>query len=155
LRITHLFETPQHRAAVAHLIHHEFWVDVPGATVESLEARLAQAQSADAVPLCLMALGDKDDVLGVVNLVASDDDKHPEWTPWLAGLVVVTAWRGQGVGTALVQALLAHARRLGVAQVYLGSDGPGFYTRLGAVIQSHPQAEFWFLRFEMVQSGPK
>jgi predicted N-acetyltransferase YhbS len=154
LRITHLFETPQHRAAVAHLIHHEFWANVPGASVESMAARLAQAQSADAVPLCLIALGDKDDVLGVVNLVVSDDDKHPEWTPWLAGLVVATAWRGQGVGTALVQALLAHARRLGMAQVYLGSDGPGFYTRLGAVIQSQPQAAFWFLRFAVDPQRP-
>jgi predicted N-acetyltransferase YhbS len=151
LRITHLFNVPQHRAAAAQLIHDEFWTDVPGASVGSMAARLAQADSAHTVPLCLVALGANDAVIGAINLVDSDDDKHPEWTPWLAGMVVAAAWRGQGVGTALVLALLKEAQRLGVAQVYLGSDGPGFYTRLGAVVHAQPREGFWFLRFDLGQ----
>jgi predicted N-acetyltransferase YhbS len=148
MRITHLFLVPHHRAAVAHLIHHEFWVDVPGASAESMANRLALACSADAVPLCLVALDDQDQPVGAVNLVESDDDTHGNWTPWLAGMVVAAPHRGQGIGTALVQALLQEAQRLGVPQVYLGSDGPGFYTRLGAVVAERPRADFWFLRFD-------
>jgi predicted N-acetyltransferase YhbS len=148
-RITHLFNLPQHRTAVAHLIHHEFWTDVPGATVEGMASRLALASSADTVPLCLVALNDNGEPVGAVNLVESDDDHHTDWTPWLAGMVVAAPLRGQGIGTALVKALLTEARRVHVRQVYLGSDGPGFYTRLGAVIAQQPRAGFWFLRFDL------
>lgn len=149
LRITHLFNVPQHQAAAAQLIHDEFWTDVPGASVGSMAARLAQADSAHSVPLCLVALGANDAVIGAINLVDSDDDKHPEWTPWLAGMVVAAPWRGQGVGTALVLALLKETGRLGISALYLGSDGPDFYTRLGAVPQEQPRPGFWFLRFEL------
>jgi predicted N-acetyltransferase YhbS len=149
MRIIHLFHVAQHRAAVAHLIHHEFWANVPGASVEGMASRLAFAHSADAVPLCLVALNDAEQPVGAVNLVESDDDGHTDWTPWLAGMVVAAPLRGQGIGTALVQALLLEAKRLGVPQVYLGSDGPGFYTRLGAVVVEQPRAEFWFLRFDL------
>jgi predicted N-acetyltransferase YhbS len=150
--VAHLFEHPKQRARTAQLIHHEFWRDVPGASVQAMEARLAQANSADAIPLCLIALSG-DEPVGVVNLVDNDDDHHREWHPWLAGLVVEPAWRGRGVGTELVQALLRHARRLGCSRVYLGTDGPGFYARLGAVVHQPVRADFCFMRFEP-QGGP-
>lgn len=149
VHITHLFEVPHHRISVASLIHDEFWTEVPGASVQAMAERIAQARSADAVPLCLVAVNHSDEVLGAVNLVESDNDDHPEWTPWLAGMVVAAPWRSRGVGTALVQALLAHARRLGLQQVYLGSDGPGFYTRLGAAVHARPRKGFCFLRFDL------
>lgn len=148
LTVVHLFTVPQHHRAVAALIHDEFWTQVPGASVLSMARRLEQADSADRLPLCLVALHD-DTVLGTVNLVQSDDDDHPEWSPWLAGMLVAQAWRGQGVGSALVGALLAEARRLGVARVYLGTDGPGFYTRLGAVVHQQVRAGFCFMRFDL------
>jgi predicted N-acetyltransferase YhbS len=149
MRITHLFGVPHHRAAVAHLIHHEFWTGVPGASVQGMASRLALACSTDAMPLCLVALTDDDQPVGAVNLVESDDDSHNDWTPWLAGMVVAAAHRGQGIGTALVQTLLKEAQRMGVPRVYLGSDGPGFYARLGAVVAEQPRADFWFLRFDL------
>jgi predicted N-acetyltransferase YhbS len=144
--IRSLCDVPQHRRAVARLIHEEFWTGVPGASVETMAERLALAASADHVPLCLVAL-QAGAVVGAVNLVESDDDNHPQWTPWLAGMVVAEAWRGQGIGSALVLALLAQARRLGVAQVYFGTDGPGFYTRLGATVLEQPRPDFWFMGF--------
>lgn len=146
--IVHLFEAPEHRAATAALIHHEFWREVPGASAERMAARLALADRADKLPLALIALqGGK--LVGAINLVDNDDEHHPEWHPWLAGMVVAPAWRGQGIGTALVRALLGHARRLGFERVYFGTDGPGFYTRLGALPHEQPQPDFWFMRFEL------
>jgi predicted N-acetyltransferase YhbS len=148
LRIAHLCDVPQHRGSVARLIHDEFWRAVPGASVEGMAARLAAATTAEAVPLCLVALRD-DSVVGAVNLVDSDDDDQPHWTPWLAGMVVAAPCRGQGIGTALVLALLQQARRLGVPRVYFGTDGPGFYTRLGAQVVAQPRADFWFMAFTL------
>ena len=148
-RICHLFEAPQQRDAAARLIHDEFWTTVPGASAEGMARRLQEASSPVRVPLCLVALHEAA-VVGAINLVHSDDDTHPEWTPWLAGLVVAPPWRGQGVGSALVLALLAEARRLGLPRVYFGTDGPGFYTRLGAVLQERVRADFCFMRFDLV-----
>ncbi len=148
VRIHHLFELPQHAAAVARLIHDEFWTAVPGASAVKMQARLATAASPDRVPLCLVAL-QAGDVVGVVNLVDSDDEQHTDWTPWLAGMVVRAGWRGRGIGSLLVQALLGHARQLGFDRVYFGTDGPGFYQRLGAVVHEQPQPGFWFMRFDL------
>lgn len=146
--VHHLFEVPQQCQAVARLIHEEFWTGVPGATVQSMADRLQQADSAERVPLCLVALHG-DEPIGTVNLVHSDDDDHADWSPWLAGMVVAQPWRGQGVGSALVRALLGQARRLGIARVYFGTDGPGFYTRLGAELHEPVRADFCFMRFDL------
>jgi len=146
--VAHLFEQAQHRAAVASLIHHEFWTAAPGASVERMAARLALAVSADALPLCLVAQRDGA-VIGAVNLVDNDDDEHTDWWPWLAGLVVAEPHRGQGVGSLLVRTLLMHARRLGLPRVYFGTDGPGFYARLGAVVHAEPREGFCFMRFDL------
>ena len=148
LQIAHLWTVAQHRDAVASLIHNEFWTTVPGASVEGMAARLAQADLSDCVPLARVALH-ADQPIGAVNLVVSDSDHRPEWTPWLAGLVVAAPWRGRGVGSALVGAVLAQARLLGVARVYFGTDGPGFYTRLGALLQEQPRADFCCMRFDL------
>jgi predicted N-acetyltransferase YhbS len=147
-RVVHLFERPELRPAVAQLIHDEFWTTVPGATAAGMAERLTRAASADAIPLCRVAvLGER--AVGAVNLIASDDDDHPEWTPWLAGMVVAADQRGRGVGSLLVRTLLADAQRLRVPRVYFGTDGPGFYTRLGAVHHQQPREGFWFMRFDL------
>ena len=139
---------PQHRLAVASLIHHEFWTEVAGASVQGMHDRLGQAASPDRVPLCLVALHEGQPI-GVVNLVDNDDDDHTDWHPWLAGMVVAGEWRGQGVGSALVLALVGHARRLGFERLWFGTDGPGFYERLGAVRHLQPREGFWFMRFDL------
>jgi predicted N-acetyltransferase YhbS len=147
-RIAHLFEAPHHAAAVAELIHDEFWITVPGASADAMQSRISQATSPDRIPLCLVATHDGQ-VVGAVNLVDSDDDDHPEWTPWLAGMVVARPWRGHGVGSALVRRLLAEARRLGVPRLYLCTDGAPFYERLGAVRHQQAGSASWYLRFEL------
>ncbi len=148
VEVAHLFQVPAQRETVARLIHDEFWLEVPGASAQGMAERLRLAADPDAVPLCRVALL-HGQAIGAVNLVESDDDQHPEWTPWLAGMVVAAPWRGRGVGSQLVRTLLADARRLGVPCVYFGTDGPGFYTRLGAVHHHQPREGFWFMRFDL------
>jgi predicted N-acetyltransferase YhbS len=152
VHIIDLCLVPDHRMAAARMVHAEFWTHVPGASAERMAARMAQADRPGGVPQCLVALAG-DAVVGVVNLVHSDDDDHPEWHPWLAGLVVAPDWRGRGVGSALVRAVLTRARALPVRRVYFGTDGPGFYTRLGAVVQLQRRADFWYMRFDLPAPG--
>lgn len=146
--IGHLFEHTRHLPAVAALIHNAFWTTVPGASAERMSARLALADRAGRIPLALVALHE-DQPIGAINLVDSDDDEHPDWHPWLAGLVVAESWRSRGVGSALVRALLVEARRLGFQRIYFGTDGPGFYLRLGAVLHEQAGADFCFMRFDL------
>ena len=152
IRVTDLCLVPAHRQAAADLIHGEFWTTVPGATADGMARRLQQADRPDRIPLCLVALQD-DLLVGAVNLVDNDDDDHPEWHPWLAGMVVAAPWRGQGIGSLLVRTLLQRARALGVPRIYFGTDGPGFYTRLGAVLHQPVRADFCFMRFDLPPAG--
>jgi predicted N-acetyltransferase YhbS len=144
----HLCQRPALRDAVAALIHHEFWGDVPGASPEGMAKRLANADSTDRLPLCRVAVHEGAPV-GVVNLIDWDDPNPRVGTPWLAGMVVVPAWRGHGLGSRLVTTLLDDARQLGQQQVFLGTDGPGFYTRLGAVVHQQTRPDFWLMRFDL------
>jgi predicted N-acetyltransferase YhbS len=148
LTICHLLERPQRRNDVAALIHNEFWTEVAGASVEKMAARLRQASTLDALPLCLIALRGNE-VLGAINLVDNDDDDHTDWHPWLAGMVAAESHRGQGIGSQLVRALLVEAKRLNFDRVYFGTDEPRFYERLGAVVHHVPRDGFWFMRFDL------
>jgi predicted N-acetyltransferase YhbS len=146
--LMHLCRVPQVRAAVAALIHAEFWSDVPGASADGMAGRLAQAAGTDALPLCRVAL-DGEAPVGVANLIEYDDPNPRVGRPWLAGVVVVPAWRGRGLGARLVRAVLDDARRLGEAAVFLGTDGPDFYRRLGAVEHQRLRPDFWLMRFDL------
>lgn len=145
LVLDHLFRHPHLQRQVAALIVDEFWQGVPGVTVDSMAARLAQAQSADALPISRIALVDGA-LVGTVNLIDCDDDARTQLWPWLAAMVVVPGRRGRGIGSLLVRALIDDARRLGITQMFLGTDGPGFYRRLGAEVHEQVRADFVIMR---------
>ena len=147
--IAHLFHHAQHTHAVAQMIYNEFWIDVvDGLTLEFLDAHLQNTYDPSRIPLSLIALVDGQ-LVGTVNLIENDDSKRTHLRPWLAAMVVAKEFRGQGIGTQLVRALLVEARRLGFATVYFGTDGPGFYERIGAVKHEHVKDDFCIMRFEL------
>lgn len=151
--ITHLFHHAQHTRAVAEMIYNEFWVDVVGGrTVDGLDEHLQNTHDLSRIPLSWIALVDGQ-LAGTINLIENDDSQRTHLRPWLAALVVAKEFRGQGIGTQLVHTLLAEARRLGFPTVYFGTDGPGFYERLGAVKHEHVRGEFCIMRFELAGQG--
>ena len=149
IRIAPLLDHPGHVPFVANLVWREFWADQPDGLSE---AYLAQAFGGRAEPgrviLSLVAL-EGETPLGCVHLIDNDDRSLPQLTPWLAAMVVVPERRGQGIGSALVRALLAEARARGHRQVWFGTDGPGFYERLGARRHLQRSADFWTMVFEL------
>jgi GNAT superfamily N-acetyltransferase len=151
IRIVPLLLHPQHVPFVAGLVWHEFWADVPDGLSE---AYLAQAFGGKAEPgrvLKSWLAVQGDEPLGCVHLIDNDDDSLPDLHPWLAAMVVVPQRRGQGIGTALVRALLDDARGMGFERVWFGTDGPGFYERLGAKRHLQRSADFWTMVFELSQ----
>jgi predicted N-acetyltransferase YhbS len=128
--IEHLCAHPQHISLVAGWIYEEFWAGRPGYDVGVFERRLREARDPGRIPLSLLALVDGQPV-GTVNLVECDSERRPDLRPWLAALVVARGQRGSGIGGALVRALVGEARRLGLTELFLGTDIPAFYERLG------------------------
>lgn len=148
-QVDHLFRHAHLTDAVARLIYEEFWKERTGGhTVESLTAHLRTATDPGRIPLSLVALVDGE-FAGTVNLIDNDDAKRAHLHPWLAAMVVTGRFRGQGIGTRLAQALLAESARLGFARVYFGTDGPRFYTRLGAELHEQVTPGFGIWRFEL------
>ncbi len=146
---------PQHVEFVAGLVWREFWADVRGGMTQ---AELAEAFGGRAAPgrvlASLIALEGSDDAtpLGCVHLIDNDDDSLPELYPWLAAMVVVPERRGQGIGSMLVKAMARQAARLGFEQLWFGTDGPGFYERLGAVKHLQRGADFWIMKLPLAAS---
>ena len=147
-RSDHLLQHPGHVRLVAGWIYHEFWEGRAGYSVETFEALLHEASDPDHIPLSLIALTDGRPA-GTVNLIHNDDAIRPHLHPWLAALVVVPEFRRRGVGADLVRALVGEARRLGFFELFLGTDIPGFYQKLGAVIHERVTETFCIMRIPL------
>jgi GNAT superfamily N-acetyltransferase len=143
---------PRHVDFVAGLVWREFWADVDGGMTL---AELAEAFGGRAAPgrvlASLIAL-EADTPLGCVHLIDNDDDSLPELYPWLAAMVVVPERRGQGIGSMLVRAMAREAKGLGFEQLWFGTDGPGFYERLGAAKHLQRGADFWIMKLPLTAS---
>ncbi len=148
VQIAHLKDHPEHFPTVARWIHEEFWTGREGHSPERMEARLRTASDPDRIPLSLLALVDGEPA-GTVNLVENDDEEREHLTPWLAALLVIPERRGQGIGSRLVRELGAHARRLGVERMYLGTDIPAYYERLGARVHEQVTEAFCVMVIEV------
>jgi predicted NAD/FAD-dependent oxidoreductase/GNAT superfamily N-acetyltransferase len=132
--------------------HHCEWghLYAPGVwerdTAEREFVAMAQSGSSDQTWVAFdddLVPGSVDAVLGSVSLVATDDlAGYEHLTPWLASLFVTGAARGRGVGTALVDALLAAARDAGHEVVYLFTSGQQeFWAARGWSVVEHVDTE--------------
>ena len=143
ISIDHLYCNAEHLPRVAAWIHGAFWTR-SGKGVEFVADLLRQADSPDRIPLSLLAQVDGEPA-GTVNLIACDSKTRPDLTPWLAALFVSPEHRETGIATALVRRLIAEAGRLGCAEMFLETDLPEFYARLGAA-RYEALAEGWIMR---------
>ncbi len=153
-RIDHLFDHARHTRLVAGWIYEAFWSGKPGYSVGTFVGLLNQARDPDRVPLSLLAFAGGRPA-GTVNLVHSDSEARPDLHPWLAALVVRPEARRRGIGTALVVELAAHAARLGFAELFLGTDIPAFYSRLGAEPYQKVRGDLWIMRMPLAGRTPR
>lgn len=145
---------PGHVGFVADLVYREFWSGVPGGlSLDYLGAAFGGRAEPGRVLASLVAL-EGDVPLGCVHLIDNDDPSLPALYPWLAAMVVVPERRREGIGSALVRALVQEARNLGFTRLWLGTDGPGFYERLGARRYLQRRADFWTLVFDLAPHLP-
>lgn len=154
LQIDHLCEHPGFVDLAADWIHREFWADKDVHTPESLAGLFRLAITKTQIPLSLLALVDGVPA-GTVNLIENDDDQRTHLRPWLAALYVEPRFRHRGVGSSLVRKLAELSVGLGIERLYLGTDNPGFYRRLGAEVHEQVSGDFAVMRIELSHAPAK
>ena len=103
-----------------------------GQTFEHALKNYRERINLDRIPIALIALTEKGELIGTVSLKNEDLDVRPEITLWLGGLYVVPEWRRRGVASLLMERAVAEACRLRLSSLYLWtSSAEGLYTRLG------------------------
>jgi predicted N-acetyltransferase YhbS len=129
--IHYLADRPRHLPRLAAWQHRQWGHLDPGGTLDARIARLEGQLQRTAIPLALVAV-DGDEPLGSASLVEHDLDHRPEWSPWLASVIVAPEHRRRGIGSALVERAMAEARAQGIATLYLFTpDQQRLYARLG------------------------
>lgn len=140
-QITALANHPEHAEGVAaqtyQLWGHLIREDTGMSATEFTEVVRSRAVT-DKVPLTLIAL-DGAQLIGSVSLKKEEASTAPDLTPWIGGLLVDEAQRGQGLGKALLAEAEIAAARLGYSSLYLSCEPhvQAFYERAGWTLLRH------------------
>lgn len=129
--IVFLADQPQHLTIIAGWVYDEWLRHRPGETPATAEALFRGMLRRDELPLTLLAL-EGGAPIGTASIYLQDMDSRPALGPWMAAVYVAPGHRRRGVASALVRAIEAHARRLGVPRLYLYTpDQQRLYEGLG------------------------
>jgi GNAT superfamily N-acetyltransferase len=134
MQIKFLADYPHFAEPLAHY-HYEEWKDIlPWWTQAAALMELRDHTQRRTIPTTLVAV-EADQLLGSASLAHEDPTEEDlpglaSLTPWLASVFVTPERRGQGVGSALVEAVTALAQTLNVPRLYLFTAGQeAFYVR--------------------------
>lgn len=117
--IVDLRDYPRFFDLVADRIWHAWW-QPSGRKLRDVETALNEVFSAHAYPFTLVAQRDGN-FLGTVTSIFSDIEARPDIGPCLAALWVEPEARGQGIATALADALMGRLVMEGFEEVYLSA----------------------------------
>lgn len=117
--------------AAARYEHWRVIYEQRGISRQDLILRIRKHAQSEAMPLAVVALHENR-IVGSASILPHDLDPRPDLTPWLGGVFVLPAFRGQGIATRLVERILGEARRLRLPHLYLWTTtSVALYARLG------------------------
>lgn len=133
-----LKDRPHHIPTLA-AWHHQEWSHLnPGATLLTRIDKMRSCYLADAPVPKMFIWVEEDEVIGSAALLECDMDSRSELTPWLASVYVRQDSREMGIGAALVERVMAYARELGFAELFLFTpDKEHFYQNIGWQTLNH------------------
>jgi len=103
-----------------------------GRSTVELELKLGDYLNHSKLPLIILAQTEGK-LMGAAQLRSHEMDIYPDRQHWLGGVYVAPAFRGVGVGKALVEAIIEKAKLLGVNSINLQTEemSGGLYSALG------------------------
>ena len=133
--MSHTIELLGHHLDLVPLVARWHWDEWGSANSDSSldvwTTQLARKTRTDGMPCSWIAFVDGEPV-GSVALELDGVEPRPELKPDLGGLYVLPRQRSRGIGSALVLACEAAARRFGVEELYLYTESAEtLYARLG------------------------
>jgi GNAT superfamily N-acetyltransferase len=115
--ISNLREHTEFLDIVAQRCWTAWWME-GAVSLEEYRGWVAACVASTTVPSCLVAHVGKE-FRGAVSLIASDMNKRPQYTPWIAALWVEEGYRRQGTAVALIDSARKEAKRCGYEKAYL------------------------------------
>jgi GNAT superfamily N-acetyltransferase len=129
-RIVALRDRPDLVPVVAKWAHQEFW-SYSGKSLEETQRLFTPVPHPNWLPRTFVLL-DADTPAGMASIVEHDLESRPQWTPWLAAVVVARTMRGRGHSSRLVRFIEDFARQNGVETLWLFTwSAEGIYAKLG------------------------
>lgn len=108
----------------------EPWYGPNGA--DDARSDILESLRGNTLPVCLIAIGAGDELLGTASLRAHSVGNEIDDGPWLSAVLVRGENKNQGLGTALVKAIETEARHLGFQSICTSTDSAaGIMVRLG------------------------
>lgn len=135
MRFAFLSDHMQLAPVLARLHYAEWGALLPDWTEQAACAELQTHVQRAAIPTTMLGLNPADGgLIGSVSLLQNDDERIRDYSPWLASLLVLPAYRGHGHGIALVAHCVQIAAELGISRLHLYTEGQrAFYEKLGWV----------------------
>ena len=131
LQIVYLGDCPEYIPLLAAWHHAQWGYLSPATTLEQRIKRLRDNTGKRVIPTTFVALAGGEPA-GSASLVNLDMSTRQQLSPWLASVYVNPDYRNQGIGSALVNRVVAEARAIAIPTLYLYTpDKMEFYARLG------------------------
>ena len=128
MKIKRLYKHVDKTIDVVEMIYDEFVSKkVNPKTFEEVKAKFVDGDEVT-FPMRFIAL-ESGECVGTVSLVENDLAIRPDYTPWLASLVVKANYRSHGVGKQLLAETKTHAKSLGYKELYLRTETSSDYYR--------------------------
>jgi predicted N-acetyltransferase YhbS len=127
-----LREQPERHYEIARLLHSE-WSALPAwSSLSAISQRLQQRNCEEKDSFTLIACHADGTLTGTASVIEYELDDRPERRYWLGEVFTPREWRGQGVGSALVNACIARAGEQRIEALWLYTpDQQALYRRLG------------------------
>lgn len=116
--IQHIAEHPEHIPTLAKWFQDEWGYQDPELSFEARTLELEQKQSKANLPMTFIALRNGQ-LIGTYSFDIEDMATHRHLSPWLASVYVAEAFRGQAIGTALMEDAVAQAKDLKIHTLFL------------------------------------
>ncbi len=131
--ISDLSAKSQFLEIAANCVWQEWW-HAKGVSQAHILNRTRESLDNASVPSTFIA-HEGEEFLGSVALISNDLDSRPQYTPWVAALLVQPEQRSKGVATHLVNELETFAKSSGIDRLYLCAIRPlrQFYETRGWV----------------------